>query len=62
MNQIALNQLIKKTGLQKKYVAQKARLTSVELSHIIHRRRKAKPDVLRRIQKVLELYTQRDAK
>ncbi len=56
MNQFTLNQLIKKTGLQKQFVARKSRLTSSELSHIIHRRRKAKPEVIRRIKKVLETY------
>lgn len=54
MNLTTINQLIKRTGLKKGYIARKANLTQMELSHILVGRRKAKPDVKRRIIKVLK--------
>lgn len=49
-----LNQLIKRSGLKKKYIASKCGLSSMELSHIINGRRDAKPEVLGRLQSFLQ--------
>ena len=49
----ALSRQIKKTGLQKKFIAKKSSLSPSQLSHIISGRRKAKPEVLKRIEKII---------
>ncbi len=59
MNLIGLNQLIKRSGFQKKYVARKSGITQVELSHIIKGRRKPKPETL---EKILKTITQNEPK
>jgi transcriptional regulator with XRE-family HTH domain len=55
-NNNTLAEQIKATGLQKKVIAKKSGLSSSELSHIISRRREGKPEIIERIQKVLERY------
>lgn len=57
MNLLTINQLIKRSGLKKKYIANKCGLTQMQLSHIIHKRRKAKPEIIKRIEKVILKHT-----
>lgn len=49
MNLTTINQLIKRSGLKKKYIARKVGIKQMELSHILHKRRTPKPELLKQI-------------
>lgn len=60
MQLTTLNQLIKRSGLKKKFIARKCGLTSMELSHILKGRRNPKPGFDKRLKTFLIKFSQDD--